>query len=283
MKAFGLSLMALCLISVSSTSNANTFRPKIVGGVEASQGELPFIVSLRAKYYGHVCGGSLIAKDWVLTAAHCVKGININEIWVGLHDQKDSRSAEKFTITPSQIFAHKKYNSSTVDYDFALIRLNQNSSYAPVAFNTVELDLDNNTIISTTAGWGTLTENGSSPDLLQKVDVPLVSQKVCNAPESYDGEITDRMLCAGLPEGGKDACQGDSGGPLVVKQSNGKHVLVGVVSWGYGCARATKYGVYSKVNSVTAWINATLAGEQYVEEEQQASQQQESQQQVGPQ
>jgi len=77
--------------------------------------------------------------------------------------------------------------------------------------------IDASPITSTTAGWGALKEGGYSlPNLLQKVSVPLVSNKVCNASEAYSGDITDSMICAGLKQGGKDSCQGDSGGPLVV-------------------------------------------------------------------
>jgi trypsin len=87
---------------------------------------------------------------------------------------------------------------------------------------------------------------------LQKVDVPLVSPAMCD--KGYPGEITNTMICAGLEEGGKDSCQGDSGGPLVVTDNNNQKVLVGVVSWGYGCARPGQYGVYSKVNAAYDWI-----------------------------
>ena len=88
--------------------------------------------------------------------------------------------------------------------------------------------------------------------MLRKVDVPLVSSKRCEA--AYPDQISDTMICAGLDKGGKDSCQGDSGGPLLVKLADGTRALAGVVSWGEGCARPQKFGVYSKVNAVTAWI-----------------------------
>ena len=87
------------------------------------------------------------------------------------------------------------------------------------------------------------------------MDIPLITNLECDT--AYKGQITERMICAGLAAGGKDSCQGDSGGPLIVKDNKGKDVLVGVVSWGQGCAKPNKYGVYSNVASVADWIKAT--------------------------
>ena len=226
------------------------FQTRIVGGVEANPGEFPYIVSFQVNGFGHFCGGSLIDKDWVLTAAHCVSGDKEATVVLGLHSQKDSSKAE--TIKSSRIIVHPSYNAEKHDYDFALVQLSQRSSHAPIGLNRTPLDKLNGSM-STTAGWGNTKEGGSSlPDLLQKVDVPLVSREACS--KSYPNQITERMVCAGFQEGGKDSCQGDSGGPLVVKDKNGNHSLVGVVSWGEGCARPNLYGVYGDVGSVMPWI-----------------------------
>ncbi len=218
---------------------------KIVGGVEATAGEFPFIVSLQGGYGGHFCGGSLIKKNWVLTAAHCIPG-GIKTVVVGLHDQTQAGNAEKLEV--EQVIAHPDYNKQPQDYDFALVKLKGESKYPPVALNTRELTGKQDLV---TAGWGYTVENGDISNALQKVSVPLVTAKACSA--AYPGKITERMLCAGLPEGGKDSCQGDSGGPLLAG-SGAKQTLAGVVSWGEGCARPKKYGVYSKVSSVIPWI-----------------------------
>lgn len=255
-------LIVTAVIAISSIAIAKpTLSTKIVGGENALKGEIPYIVSLRSKSYGHFCGGSLIAQNWILTAAHCVRGGTIDEVWIGMLDQKDTAGVEK--IKPAKIIAHEKYNSQTMENDFALIKLSQNSTFATVALNSLEITIDDSMdaapIMSMTAGWGATKESSYTlPNLLQKVSVPLVSTNNCNAVEAYNGDITDSMICAGYKTGGKDSCQGDSGGPLVVTNEDGTHTLIGVVSWGEGCARANKYGVYSKVSNGYEWIQTKI-------------------------
>ncbi|MFN8847663.1 MAG: S1 family serine peptidase [Bdellovibrionales bacterium] len=249
------SLVSLLLIIGSSLSFAKPIQGLIVGGEDATRGEFPFIVSLQSG--SHFCGGSLISDEWVLTAAHCVGGSGFKVV-VGLHNLKESQGSETFRTT--QVIPHPQYNRSTMDYDYALVKLNAKSTFKPVAINETEISLPSSetTVDTVTAGWGYVKEGAwRLSDILQKVTVPLVPYEECN--KSYNGEITERMLCAGLKEGGKDSCQGDSGGPLLVHDYvRDEPVLAGVVSWGIGCARPEKYGVYSKVNAVTEWILNTI-------------------------
>ncbi len=233
--------------------------PRIVGGVEAEPNEFPFIASLQR--YSHFCGGSLIAPNWILTAAHCVSGSSSVKVVMGLHDQKNPVNTE--TIQSKRIFVHPEYRSSALDYDFALVQLEQPSTFPPIALNHGEIDVDDESVMTVAAGWGATRESSwTLPNLLQKVEVPLVSRETCNT--SYPNKITDRMVCAGYPEGGKDACQGDSGGPLIA-ELNGQKILVGIVSWGQGCARPNKYGVYSNVAAVHDWIYNTMAAAEAAE------------------
>lgn len=219
-------------------------QPSIVGGVEAVRGEFPFMVSLQ--HGGHFCGGSLIKKNWVLTAAHCIEAYPTgNKIVVGLHDQNDMRGTETFQAT--KVLLHPSRNADTYDYDFALVQLSGDSRFEPIGLNASELEGEAMDFV--VSGWGETGRGASSS--LQKVTVLSVGKQAC--AEAYPNAITDSMICAGYKDGGKDSCQGDSGGPLFLRK-DGKSILVGVVSWGEGCAKPNKYGVYGKVSAAMDWI-----------------------------
>jgi trypsin len=153
------------------------------------------------------------------------------------------------------------YNSNTVDGDICKLTLSTSvptSRARPIALDATKTHIAG--AIMTVAGWGnTNSDPGviipftASPTVAQKVDVPHVPSAQCNTG-SYAGLITDGMLCAGFPEGGKDACQGDSGGPLFT-DVNGRQTLIGVVSWGFGCAQPGVPGVYARVSHYLGYIN----------------------------
>jgi trypsin len=251
-KALVASVLVTSLYTLSASAGMYSgINPFIVGGTDAAKGEFPFIVSMQDSSGNHFCGGSLIKPHWVLTAAHCVTEGAPAKIVIGLLDrtQPDNRT-ETFSI--KQTIVHPKNDSSKMDFDFALIQLSDDSTYAPVALNADEIRGATDFV---TAGWGTEKEGDFGlPRILQKVTVPYVADDVCAA--AYPGQTTPSMICAGLKEGGKDSCQGDSGGPLLVG-TGADRKLVGVVSWGEGCARPDKYGIYGKVSSAIDWINAT--------------------------
>lgn len=243
------------LLVASLSAQAGELNTGIVGGEEAREGEFPFMVSLQSgSKSSHFCGGSQIKNRWVLTAAHCVDSGAPARVMIGLHKQKQDSRAESHRV--KRVIVHPDYNSGTIDHDFALVELNRDSDYTPVEINSDKEVGSNKTLEDSqvlTAGWGATTEGGwKLPDELRKVVVPLVSRNSCL--ESYPGKITERMICAGYPDGGKDSCQGDSGGPLFIRHENGSFNLIGVVSWGEGCARKGKYGVYSNIASVYDWI-----------------------------
>lgn len=239
--------------------------PNIVGGQAADPGEWPWQVALvrTSDYYNsQFCGGSLVAPQWVVTAAHCVDGETINSIDVvaGIYNLQTHPGAQKRDV--AQIIKHPNYSPSTSNNDIALIKLStpvtiggtgeSKTAAVPLVPSSVG---DLTGVNSWVTGWGNTESFPEWPTQLMEVQVPIISNTDCG--NAYPGQITSSMMCAGFAAGGKDSCQGDSGGPLVVDVGSGWQ-LAGVVSWGDGCADPNAYGVYTRVSVFTAWINSYI-------------------------
>uniref|UniRef100_A0A182M5F2 trypsin n=1 Tax=Anopheles culicifacies TaxID=139723 RepID=A0A182M5F2_9DIPT len=221
----------------------------IVGGFEINIAATPYQVSLQ--YFNHHrCGGSVLNNKWILTAAHCTVGISASNLAVRVGSSKHASGGT--VVRVARVIDHPNYIEDTFDYDYSLLELERELTFSNVIQPVTLPEQDEavkDGIMTTVSGWGNTQSAAESNAILRAANVPTVNQKQCNTDYQRYGGVSDRMLCAGYQEGGKDACQGDSGGPLV---ANGK--LVGVVSWGYGCARVGYPGVYSRVASIRNWI-----------------------------
>ncbi len=235
--------------------------PSIVGGEAAPVGAYPWMTSLTIANPDNpnmvaMCGGALIQREWVLTAAHCVtEGVqltpaNLVAVRVNFHSISSDDGIRRDV---QAIIVHPGWNPANNDNDIALLHLAQPiDGVAPVVLAQPGDGAPSAAgDIARVMGWGATSSGGPSSDILLQVDLPIVAQQTCN--DAYGGGITDRMICAGIPAGGIDSCQGDSGGPLVVSH-NGAWKQVGVVSFGRGCAAPNFYGVYARVTEFIAWI-----------------------------
>merc|ERR1712106_1029944 len=241
---------------------------RIVGGTETEINEYPWMAAITDSQESQFCGGTLIASQWILTAAHCMFKDSAGtqpqtaaeiRIVLGEHDLLDSFESKipKKVAKVSQIINHPSYSALTSNNDIALLKLSEE----------VDLNVYTPSCVANTGdtfegqkawvyGWGTTSSGGESSYKLLEVEVPVVSNAVCTT--ALQTEITDDMLCAG-GELNKDGCQGDSGGPLTV-EVRGKHVLIGDVSWGNGCGLEGQYGVYGDVAYFRTWVDSSVSG-----------------------
>uniref|UniRef100_A0A8C8D9S9 Transmembrane serine protease 15 n=1 Tax=Oncorhynchus tshawytscha TaxID=74940 RepID=A0A8C8D9S9_ONCTS len=234
---------------------------RMVGGTDSRKGAWPWMVSLYFRGR-HVCGATLIDNEWLVTAAHCVYGKNIHlsnwEAVLGLHSQDSVDVLPSQTRKVDHIIMNKHYNRRTKDADIAMMHLQTNVNFTdniqPICLpgSGQQFEAGMKCFIT---GWGAEVEQGTSANVLQQAVLPLVSRSECQKllPE-YN--ITARMVCAGYSEGGVDSCQGDSGGPLMCEE-DGHWVQVGVISFGVGCGRPQRPGVYALVSQFTDWVVQT--------------------------
>ena len=231
-------------------------QPMIVGGYPVNPAcpncKYDFMVSIQSDGWwgGHFCGGSLVREDWVVTAAHCVQGDSPSsiEVVIGLHNVNGTNGSQ--TRDVDAIIIHPQYSGNSLNNDYALLHLTQPiTDFEPIKLVTSDSH-DDEPVMSTTMGWGATSSGGSSSNILLEVDVPIDDS--CGSYSNSD--ITNNMVCAGDGNGGEDSCQGDSGGPLIMTNDDGEYELIGIVSWGYGCAEAQYPGVYSRIYPRLDWF-----------------------------
>lgn len=242
----------------NSDSNPDT---RVVGGTECALGECPWQALLLDQEGEGFCGGTILNQRYILTAAHCINQTKSVKVVVGaVHRTEEDRSGMVYVV--ERILTHPKFELQTYNFDIALIELrdpiqfseNVKAACLPTA------DFANQILMKQregkVSGFGRTEERGRTSLTLRVISVPYVERKDCMVSSNY--EITENMFCAGYHSVGKDACQGDSGGPHVTEY-RGTYFVTGIVSWGEGCAREGKYGIYTKVSKFIVWIKRLMA------------------------
>jgi secreted trypsin-like serine protease len=256
-RILAMSAFAVALLGVTAAPSS-----AVVGGGNASPGEYPSVAEVT--FGPFLCTGTLVTPDWVLSAGHCgsVTGAAVASpaswppqlinVRIGGVTQSDGEKR-----TASRVIVHPNY-LATMGYDISLIQLSQSSTMAPTQVaGAGERSTWTAGTLETIVGWGATEEGGDLPDNLQEARVPITTDQYCSGAYSDFDPAT--MVCAGFPEGGVDTCQGDSGGPMFGRNSAGALRVVGATSWGEGCARPGKPGVYARVADETLrpWIAQT--------------------------
>ena len=268
-----LALVACVLLVLPAFVRGQDAGTKIVGGDVAGAGEYPWQVALFKRSGQNLtfrCGGTLIADTRVLTAAHCTAGVNQLAVRVGSRTWASGGTI----INVDSAEEHPDYDPFTLQHDASRLVLAGSGIAAggePLQLigqeGSGDDDLWSSGDLLAISGWGSTSQGGSISSQLREARVPRVADGTCNQPDWYDGEVDPAtMVCAGFPEGGVDTCQGDSGGPLAAPMTSSASEtdasqwrLVGITSWGDGCAQPKKPGVYTRVAAPTirSWILGT--------------------------
>ncbi|CAF3502551.1 unnamed protein product [Rotaria socialis] len=238
---------------------------RIAGGETAWATTWGWAVSISIRGIS-LCGGSILSSSWILTAAHCVSGVSTSQVTV--YAGSNTKFAGQSRVATS-ITVHPSYVSRTKVNDIALIHLGTPLRMSSSLISAVCIPAVSSTTLSVgewpsaglyvvAIGWGTLQEGGSTSTTLQQVTVQTIDSQASTCSSLLNNP--QLQFCAGVSGGGKDTCKGDSGGPLMMFTTSHQWVLVGLTSYGFGCARADYPGVYTRVAYYQDWIRITTSG-----------------------
>ncbi|XP_075399685.1 transmembrane protease serine 11G-like [Tenrec ecaudatus] len=227
---------------------------RIYPGYEADKAAWPWQASLQIGGI-HICGATLISKEWLLSAAHCFDTYKNPKLWMVSFGTTLSPSLMQRNV--QSIVVHENYAAHKHEDDIAVLKLSAPVIFSDDVHRVCLPDADFPIVPKTPAfvtGWGALTKDGHFPNTLREAQVEIISNDVCNRVSVYGGAVSSGMICAGYLAGGQDACEGDSGGPLVTARDRNIWYLIGIVSWGIDCGKPNKPGLYTKVTSYRDWI-----------------------------
>jgi trypsin len=237
---------------INNTTVDGADAKEIVGGFSTSITSVPWQVAILDTSNRQFCGGSILSPSWVLTAAHCQVAVG-ERVGAGVTRLSSIDVGQVTTVVESISFPG--YEKPESGKDIALLRVEPPLSLSRITAKAIEFAapaegaayLPNQAV--TVSGWGALREGGGSPDILKKAEVDIWADSAVQA--AYGTAPADQF---GAARAGQDACQGDSGGPVAWAPRGRSPLLVGVVSWGEGCARPDKPGMYAKVSVFSGWV-----------------------------
>ncbi|XP_015504037.1 chymotrypsin-like elastase family member 2A [Parus major] len=240
---------------------------RVVGGEDARPYSWPWQASLQYRANGkwyHTCGGTLIATNWVLTAAHCISSSMTYRVFLGKYNLAVEEKGS-IALSPEKIIVNEHWNPEDVanGYDIALIKLSEHVTLSDqielACLPPAQSILPSNTACYVT-GWGRLQTNGPLPDELQQGLLLVVDYATCSEPSWWGDIVKPTMVCAG-GDGITSSCNGDSGGPLNCQGADGRWEVHGIVSFGssLGCNYFQKPSVFTRVSAYNSWIEQVMA------------------------
>ncbi|XP_051171479.1 chymotrypsin-like elastase family member 2A [Leptopilina boulardi] len=260
---------AITLRTPRSTTGRQPTTGRIFNGKPSKKGSWPWQVSLqllhpKMGFIGHWCGGVLIDQMWILTAAHCISNelfnLPIGALWTAVVGEWEldggGRGSARLPI--ERVILHERFNNYV--HDIALMKLGRPAPLSKVVRTIClpETDVNLSGVHCVASGWGRYGPSPSLSNALLEATVPLLEPQDCSEAYGQSVLFRDGHLCAGHTDGSSGSCVGDSGGPLQCRRSDGAWQLVGVTSFGSGCARPGFPDVYTKIQYYLSWIKDTI-------------------------
>lgn len=245
-------LLSFAILHLAVSFTINESEPRIVGGTTAEVGAAPFQVSLQVPGFGHICGGAIIDKRWITTAAHCLDGYQqaTYTILVGTNDRLSGGTK----YHPEKWIIHPRYNQPPLNNDIGLIHLTSDIEFT-ARVQPIEIDFHEVPAGATITltGWGLLESGGEIPVKLQTINLNTISYEECKWRHGGSPNVDVGHLCT-LNGPGQGACNRDSGGPLTYKEK-----LVALVNWGsIPCAQGAP-DAHAKLSFFYEWVRTTIA------------------------